>query len=556
MHQLAGRLRRTIRAVGPWVILVWILGAWGLTRGATLEAWDIRRRALDRQFDDSAQQAASAEEAAEQGVQPIRRDPGRQYFFVPPEMLPTIPLSSETSANPTQPDRAVDNRHAEYAERLFQLAGETLADGQSDVAYRWVHEVLRFDPQHVPARRIVGLKNDPLPRKLTPRPGRKPHPRFGWPARQYRQLNTPHFRITTNDTPEAALQLAYVLEELHAVWRQCFLSLWSRPSALQRAWRGRPLEPDRRALHQVVLFRDREEYLRFLRQIEPQAALTLGYYHAPSRTAYFFRDAQQLVSTWRHEATHQLLHECLSADPNIASTANMWVVEGVAVYMESLRSCQGYRTVGGLEAERLQYARYRALRGEFYRPLLQLAAMGRDALQQDPQIRPLYSQAAGLTHFLMDGQRGRHRAALMDYLQQVYAGPTDPRFLERATQESTDELDRQYLDFLRVDDDDLRQLDPDAAPIHLSLGQTAVTDGGLRQIPAWNKLIWLDLAGTRVTDQGFAGLEAASQLQRLSLEATTIGDATVRRLAGATHLEELDLRRRASPMPLWTRSET
>ena len=337
------------------------------------------------------------------------------------------------------------------------------------------------------------------------------------------------------------MQLAHVLEELHAVWRQCFLPLWCRPSVLQRAWQGRPLEPDRRALHQVVLFRSRDEYLRFLRQFEPQASLTLGYYHAPSCAAYFFRDTQPHVSTWRHEATHQLLHESQSAHPNIASTANMWIVEGIAIYMESLRTCQGYRTVGGLEAERLQYARYRALRGQFYLPLHRLAAMGRDALQQDPQIRPLYSQAAAMTHFLMDGRRGRSRPALIDYLRQVYSGPTDPQDLERATQESFDELDRQYVDFLRIEDQDLQQLDPDATPVHLSLGQTGITDDGLQRLPTWNKLVWLDLAGTRVTDQGLAGLAEAKRLQRLSLEATTIGDVTVQRLAGAANLQELDL---------------
>ena len=165
------------------------------------------------------------------------------------------------------------------------------------------------------------------------------------------------------------MHLAHTLEELQAVWRQCFFPLWSDRSALQRAWTGGSLRPPRRHLHQVVLFRNRQDYLDYLRTIEPQAQLTLGYYHAPSRTAYFFSGEASLAASWRHEATHQLLHECLSAGPHVADDANIWMVEGVAVYMESLRTCQGYRTLGGLDADRLQYARYRALREDFYLPL-------------------------------------------------------------------------------------------------------------------------------------------------------------------------------------------
>ena len=179
MHRFVERLRKTITAVGPWLATIGIIGATELIHGATPEEWKTRRLAIDRQFDDLAQLPAATSVPGQQ-VRPIRRDPGRQYFFVPPEMLPSPSPTSKASADPPPPPRADTSRHAEYAEQLFQLASEALEDGQSDVAYRWVHEVLRFDPRHARARRIVGLPSSPQATELTFRPGRKPHPRFGW----------------------------------------------------------------------------------------------------------------------------------------------------------------------------------------------------------------------------------------------------------------------------------------------------------------------------------------------------------------------------------------
>jgi hypothetical protein len=527
------RKRPIIRAAAFLLGLGILVGGGWLSAG-TRQEWLARRTELDRWL------AEQTVEEATTVVRPwlIRRDPSRQYFYVPPEMFDVereasaveAPGSSNTSGNPA---------HKDYADRLFALAKEALVDGHATLAFCWLHEVLRFDPEHSDARRI--LASGSAQRPAVPRRGRKRHPRFDWLPGEYWQLDTLHFRIATNDSREAALQLARVLEELHAVWRQCFFSLWGNPVMLERAWSGRPLPQPARALHQVVLFRDREEYLRYLRRIEPRAPLTLGYYHAPSRSSYFFQDQVPAISTWRHEATHQLLHESLNAPPDLAADANVWIVEGIAVYMESLQTCRGYRTLGGLEAERLQYARYRALRGGFYMPLPQLTAMGREALQRDPQIRQLYSQAAGLTHFLMDASQGEFQPALFEYLRMVYAGRTNSNLLETVVQRPLEALDDEYRTFLQVDDQDLDQLDPDIHPTHLSLGQTAITDDGLRRLPDWRALVWLDLAGTRVSDDGLTRLDQAVHLRQLSLEATAIGDATVRRLQGTAELEELDL---------------
>jgi hypothetical protein len=211
------------------------------------------------------------------------------------------------------------------------------------------------------------------------------------------------------------------------------------------------------------------------------------------------------------------------------------------MYLESMQRCRQWLTVGGLEAERLQDARFRALREGFYLPLESLAALDRAALQTDSRIRQIYSQAAGLTHFLMDGQQRRYQPALMQYLQLVYRQRDTPDSLPRLTATTWDELDRQYRDFLRVDDQQLQQIDPDIKIRQLCLGGTSVGDAGLLSLPGLDQVTWLDLYGTQLTDRGTQGLERATRLEQLNLEQTQISDDTVARLSPAAGLKHLDL---------------
>jgi hypothetical protein len=291
----------------------------------------------------------------------------------------------------------------------------------------------------------------------------------------------------------------------------------------------------------VVFFRHRDEYVKHLRVAEPRIGITLGFYLQPERTAYFFGGPDDLAATWRHEATHQLFHETLRTSGDVGVTANFWIVEGVALYIESLASHAGYCTLGGLDADRLQYARYRALNEGFYVPLEELASMSRPAIQEAENIRRLYSQAAGLTHFLMHYDGGRYRPAMIDYLRMVYAGRDDAGSLSRLVGAPLATLDDQYSQFLQVTDDDLAHLAHRRGLSKLSLGHTAVTDAGLAHLDTISDLQWLDLAGCAITDETIHRLRGARQLRELSLEHTKITDAaldTVGRLSG---LEQLDL---------------
>jgi hypothetical protein len=210
--------------------------------------------------------------------------------------------------------------------------------------------------------------------------------------------------------------------------------------------------------------------------------------------------------------------------------------------MESLQRRGSVAVVGGFYANRLQFARYRRLQEDFYVPLRELVAMGRDRLQTDERIRRIYSQSAGLAHFLMDGQAAKHRSGFIDYLNAIYKGRDRIDTLATATSSSLDALDSEYRRFLDVTDADLSSsMIPENSLRSLCLGNTHVTDEGLNTLASQEKLDWLNLTRTDVGDEGLRFIEKTAALRQVSVDGTRITDQTLRLLARNKGIEELDV---------------
>ena len=223
------------------------------------------------------------------------------------------------------------------------------------------------------------------------------------------------------------------------------------------------------------------------------------------------------------------------------------MVEGFALYMESLTRHQvsgaagSYWTLGGWESDRLQFARYRGLSGDFIMPLEKLSAMGRKDLQASEDIRKIYSQAAGLSHFLMDAQDGLYREPAISIFRALYDGRDTAGAFAKVLGASDAELDRDYFAYLQVIDKDLAQVPSPERIRNLSLGRTKVTDSGLAHLAACKNLDWLDLSGTKITDTGLAAIKDCSALTQLFLEGTKISDESLTLIGKLSNLEELDL---------------
>ncbi|QDU95078.1 DUF1570 domain-containing protein [Lignipirellula cremea] len=475
----------------------------------------------------------------------VERASDRQTLFLPDDQrLPEPPPGASA---------VVKSWHAKwlqyrtgYAEHLLALAKETLAAGDAATAYQMLHEVLRENPDEEQVRRMLGysLVNHrwrQMGAAESSKVMRVRHPVFGWEPGRYWRVQTEHFQITTSHSIAAGEKFGQQLETLYEVWRQLFYLHWSSAAALDRQFAAPAPLTRSKTLFQVILFKDRQEYVQKLAAV-PGIEVSQGYYDPRRRESLFYAGDDATMTTQYHEATHQLFQETGDTVEQVGGRDNFWLIEGVAIYMESLRFYAGYSTVGGFDAARMQFARYRRLNDGFYLPLEQLTALGSAELQRHEEIRKLYSQSAGLAHMLFDGQGGRYRQAAVDYLRMVYAGREKMQTLPSLTEQSFAQLDEQYRPFLNVTDEDLTtRLAPGESVRSLSLGHTDVTDAGLAAIGRLRQLDWLDLAVCQVTDESAPVLGKLTELTQLNLEGTAVTDRTLPALGRLRKLQILDL---------------
>ncbi len=473
----------------------------------------------------------------------VPRDPRRHYFFVLDATDVTKPGGDAPRLVRFWNEKFVEYRR-DHASRLYELAVELARTDREPEAFQMVHEVLYHDPDHADARRVLGYYRSTDTwrkrfRKPKPKTARQAHPLFGWPARNYWTVESEHFRLTTNADVEGGLEATDYLERVYSAWQQLFFSYWSVPGRLAARMEGRDSSLGPSRTFQVVLFKDRDEYVDQLSRFEPQIGVSVGYYSQARKTAFFYAAASGRRSAWSHEASHQFFQESGVAVPKVGERSNFWVVEGAALYMESFREHGPFVTTGGADADRLQFARYRRLNEGFYVPTEELVGWGRTDLQAHDELRRLYSQSAGLAHYFIDSDHGRRVRDFVRYLAEVYQGKADQRAMVEFTGMECAHVDRDYVRFLNVTDEDIPFIDSGCR--NLCLGHTDVTDRGLDGLADCAELQWLDLSFTSVTDRGIQSLAAAPRLEQLSLESTAISDRGLEAIEKFSRLQELDL---------------
>ena len=427
-----------------------------------------------------------ADEAVETRAWSRVRSADKLYITVlSDEIGPTKPADG-ASEDVRQWQKRFGELRREQADELFKLARRAADRWRPSLAFDLVLAALHENPDHEAARRILGYQQfrgrwHTLYEIRKLRAGWVKSERFGWirkadlpryekgerrrgnrwisaeeDARLHGDIRkgwlveTEHYTIRTNHDIEAAAALGEKLEQLYNVWKRLFIRYYATRQQVMSLFegrsRGRPIELPR---HNVVYFRDRDDYNKALAEAFPDIGISTGAYIDQTRRAYFFAGQGYSDRTLLHEATHQLFHESRPVAKNVGQNANFWIVEGIATYMESLRKEDGYFVLGGFDDIRMKAARYRLFKDEFYVPLSELCGYGMERIQTDPRVATLYSQMSGLTNFLVYYDGGRYRDALVAYLQAVYNGSQNPNILPELTGSSFDTLDRQYREFMR-----------------------------------------------------------------------------------------------------------
>ncbi len=467
---------------------------------------------------------------------------GRQFVF--------LPRGSDSNILPYKPNADVKNwygafrkvRNA-YADKLYEQAKEALDEHKPTLAFQMLHAVLRENQDHAAARKALAYIVSSLPRTAIVKTMKFAHDRFGWLPRKHWRIETEYFQISTNHSPKEAGELGRRLEQLHIAWRQLFFSHWSDEDALAHWIENGAPKRLKRGRFQVVLFRDRAEYQAAMARFHPGSGETEGMYLDKMRQVWLYA-ADDVVAreTALHEVTHQLFHETVEPAREVGDSDNFWIIEGIAMYMQSMAAREDFATIGGFDARRLQYARYWYKNKRFYLPLADLVSLGREPLQKHEDIQRLYTQSAGLTHFLMTHDGGRYRDAVIDYLRLVYAGAQELDSLEKLAEVDFAVLDQQYESSLAVTDDHLlKRLNPPEFVTMLMLGGTSVTDKGLDGLADYTHLTMLDVSATRVTDDGLASLVKLKNLEDLWLTQSLVTDRGLEHLRGLKKLVRLEV---------------
>ena len=233
-----------------------------------------------------------------------------------------------------------------------------------------------------------------------------------------------------------------------------FADFYLDGQTLLRRFEGNSIGGSRSQPFHVVYYGSRDQYNAALLRQQPRIGITLGIYFDKTRKSHFFAGPDQDPGTIYHEAAHQLFYESAKSTRHLGALANAWILEGIACYFESLKehhdpSTDRFFTLGTPGAGRLPAARHRLLVDNYYVPLAELTSLGMTDLQRRADIARLYSQSAGLATFLVHGQGGKYRPALVKLLQLIYTGRDKSTSLQQLTGSDFAILDQQYREYIQ-----------------------------------------------------------------------------------------------------------
>jgi hypothetical protein len=250
------------------------------------------------------------------------------------------------------------------------------------------------------------------------------------------QILTDRYEIIASQ-PEDGIRIAERMESLSHVWDLLAADFVKEPEK-------EPLQHR----HRVVLYRNKQEYTGNLLRLDPAIAQTNGYYFAPKKTAYFYTPEAKILF---HEGTHQIFVERFYRGKKQAFRNNFWVVEGIALFMETLQVEETCYKIGNILDNRLYAAKVYQFERNYHQPIQKLTAMSADEIQDSKKdLIRIYSHSAALVHWLMFVEEGRYRDVLFELLRRTYLDTAKPETLSELTNLSYEELDKKYEEFLKT----------------------------------------------------------------------------------------------------------
>lgn len=252
-----------------------------------------------------------------------------------------------------------------------------------------------------------------------------------------------HFHIQ-HSSALSAEQIDVISGELEALYTVWYSLFYADNTSSEEDKAASPLK------HRIQIFRNKNEYVFFLRRYDSGIARTNGFYSPQTATAFFFAEKNEdFRRVLCHEVTHQLCSEIFGGK-KMPEGANFWIIEGAALFMETFNVTKMQCSAGDITDNRLYAAKVYHFERHYRLPMEKLAALTALDIQQSKDIVKIYDKSAALFHLLMFADGGKYRPALCRLLRNVYSGKAEADSLPRSTGLSYGKLDEMYETFLKT----------------------------------------------------------------------------------------------------------
>ena len=318
--------------------------------------------------------AAGGDQVQSEGVLATEeaRDPGREYFFVPPTIENTSNVASAVGGEPARDEAAGGTSNGadllqiqrEFAAKLYKLATDAANQGADNLAFAWLNEVCCADPNHAEARRILGYRQIDgqwlqSSSKTTVKTSHTRHPLMPWGGGTFLSVESPNYEIASMASEADTLRLANQLERWRTIWLQAFFDYWAPKSTVERRLTSGSIPTRTGRKHKIVFFGDRDQYVQTMSKLGVTGVeQSTGYYNDRHSTIFFYNDQTPDIETWLQEQCHQLFQEEGSVRKDPVEQSHICILEGLGMFFESLVEYpnRDYCTLGGFDARRLQFA--------------------------------------------------------------------------------------------------------------------------------------------------------------------------------------------------------
>jgi tetratricopeptide (TPR) repeat protein len=241
---------------------------------------------------------------------------------------------------------------------------------------------------------------------------------------------TPHYRVTTDISPEASKRYGDNLEAAFRQYSSAFKGASARSGAKPR----------------VSIFMTAENYYTYFELLsEDRGQNTLGVFWPGLNELVLFEKSGDMSDT-NHTLYHEAVHQFMTLLTN--RTPPFWYNEGIAEYMGSIKVQDGKVLEKGLVLrDRLPYAQL-AIEVKAELPFDKIMnETPREFYSGNVGLK--YAQAWSMIHFFYEFEKGKYRPLIEEYFESLRAGRTPRDCFDKVFKEKQETLQKEWRDFTK-----------------------------------------------------------------------------------------------------------